>query len=83
MPYGLLPNIKPLQRSTARRKTTPWETLSSTKHLALEKQVDQLPWQNNNRVAEDVVQSAESDIALNDEQPAPEEPNLNEINLAN
>ncbi|WP_185958503.1 hypothetical protein [Fodinibius sediminis] len=49
----------------------------------MEKQVDQLPWQNNNRVAEDVVQSAESDIALNDEQPAPEEPNLNEINLAN
>lgn len=60
---------------------TPWETLVSTKHLALEKQVDELPWQNNNRVEEDVMQSAESTLALNAEQPALQEPNSDEINL--
>ncbi|SMO44930.1 hypothetical protein SAMN06265218_1376, partial [Fodinibius sediminis] len=38
-------------------------------------------WQNNNQVAKDVMQSAESDIGLTDEQPAPEEPNSDEINL--
>lgn len=62
---------------------TPWETLESTKHLALEKQVDELPWQNNNRVAEDVTQSAESTRELNTEKPALQEPNSEEINLTN
>jgi hypothetical protein len=60
---------------------TQWETLESTKHLALQKQVDELPWQNNNRVAEDVMPSAESVNELNAEEPAPEEPNSEEINL--
>jgi len=47
----------------------------------LEKQVDELPWQNNNWVGQDDAQPAESSHELNAEKPAPEEPNSDEINL--
>lgn len=62
---------------------TPWETFISTKHLALEKQVDELPWQDNNRVEKDVIQPAESPLTLNAEQPTLQESNSEEINLTN
>lgn len=56
---------------------TPWQTLEDSKHLALEKQVDELPWQNSNQEEEQV----DSPLELPAETQSPQAPNLNEMNL--
>jgi transposase InsO family protein len=56
---------------------TPWETLEITKHLALEKQVDELPWQNSQKLEEDTVESQK--FIAGEE--VPKEPNPDAINL--
>ena len=56
---------------------TPWQTLEDSKHLALEKQVDELPWQNSNQDAEQV----DSPIELPAEIQRHQASNLDEMNL--
>ena len=56
---------------------TPWQTLEDSKHLALEKQIDELPWQNSNQDAEQV----DSPIELPAEIQRHQASNLDEMNL--
>ncbi|SMO66458.1 IS481 family transposase [Gracilimonas mengyeensis] len=56
---------------------TPWQTLEDSKHLALEKQVDELPWQNSNQEGEPV----DSPLELRAEIQSQQAPNLDERNL--
>lgn len=56
---------------------TPWQTLEDSKHLALEKQVDELPWQNSNQEEEQV----DSPLELPAETKRLQAPNLDERNL--
>lgn len=56
---------------------TPWQTLEDSKHLALEKQIDELPWQISNQEAEQV----DSPLELPAETQRQQASNLNEMNL--
>ena len=56
---------------------TPWQTLEDSKHLALEKQVDELPWQNSNQEEE----QEDSPLELPAETQTQQAPNLDEMNL--
>jgi transposase InsO family protein len=56
---------------------TPWQTLEDSKHLALEKQLDELPWQNSNQDEEPV----DSPLELLAETQTQQAPNLDEMNL--
>jgi transposase InsO family protein len=56
---------------------TPWQTLEDSKHLALEKQIDELPWQNSNQDAEQV----DSPLELPAETQRQQASNLDEMNL--
>ncbi|WP_395084840.1 IS481 family transposase [Gracilimonas sp.] len=56
---------------------TPSQTLEDSKHLALEKQVDELPWQNSNQEEE----QEDSPLELPAETQTQQAPNLDEMNL--
>lgn len=56
---------------------TPWQTLDDSKHLALEKQIDELPWQNSNQEEEQV----DTPIDLPTETQTKQASNLDEMNL--
>lgn len=56
---------------------TPWQTLEDSKHLALEKQIDELPWQNSNQEEEQV----DSPLELPAETQTQQASNLDEMNL--
>lgn len=60
---------------------TPWETLLSSKHLALEKQLDELPWQNSNQLEEQETEPADYPIQLITPAEAQQEPNSGAMNL--
>ncbi len=56
---------------------TPWQTLEESKHLALEKQIDELPWQNSNQEEE----QEDSPLELPAETQSQQAPNLDKMNL--
>lgn len=56
---------------------TPWQTLEDSKHLALEKQIDELPWQNSNQAEEPVDSPLELPAGTQTQQAS----NLDEMNL--
>lgn len=60
---------------------TPWETMVSTKHLALEKQLEELPWQNSKQDVEPETEPVESTPELLAETRTQQAPNLDEMNL--